>query len=319
MKTIVLSAILAASLLTGAPAAAADLAKNLFGAHDLPADMKPQTFGFYSKGCFAGGVGLSMDGPNWQVMRPSRNRRWGHPAMIALLERLSRDAAKSGWNGLLVGDISQPRGGPMLTGHASHQVGLDADIWLTPMPDRRMTLREREETSATDMLVVDAAEPRPINEKVWTPAHAAVIKQAASYPDVQRILVHPSIKKKLCETAGTDRGWLNKVRPFWGHNYHFHVRLRCQSGSPQCKPQKGTGSGDGCGDAMAWWMSSAPWAPPKPGAKPQPKARDVMTMAALPKACRAVLSAPARSRADAVYSAAAFMPVPPLPMPRPDR
>jgi murein endopeptidase len=33
--------------------------------------------------------------------------------------------------GLLIGDMSQPRDGPMLYGHSSHQIGLDVDI--TPM------------------------------------------------------------------------------------------------------------------------------------------------------------------------------------------
>src|SRR5262245_17274203 len=120
-------------------------AKQMFGAQTLPALGAPQSDGYYAKGCLAGGVALPEDGPTWQVMRLSRNRRWGHPHMIGLLEKLSRDAyAKAGWNGLLVGDISQPRGGPMLTGHASHQVGLDADIWLTPMPKRRFTAEQRE-------------------------------------------------------------------------------------------------------------------------------------------------------------------------------
>ena len=64
-------------------------------------------------------------------MRLSRNRNWGHPKLVEFLERLSAKGAKVGWPGLLVGDMAQPRGGPMLTGHASHQVGLDADIWLT--------------------------------------------------------------------------------------------------------------------------------------------------------------------------------------------
>ena len=51
------------------------------------------------------------------------------------MERLAAKVPKvSNWPGLLVGDMAQARGGPMLTGHASHQVGLDADIWLTPMP-----------------------------------------------------------------------------------------------------------------------------------------------------------------------------------------
>jgi penicillin-insensitive murein endopeptidase len=83
-------------------------------------------------------------------MRVSRNRMWGHPRLIAFLERLSKQLPTiNGWPGLLVGDIAQPRGGPMLTGHASHQVGLDADVWLTPMPDRRLSREEREAMSAT--------------------------------------------------------------------------------------------------------------------------------------------------------------------------
>ena len=106
---------LAAGAMTAEPRA-----KDLFGARKLPAVATAQSFGFYSKGCFAGGVAIPMDGPTWEVMRPSRNRRWGHPTMIALIEKLSRDAHADGWPGLLIGDISQPRGGPMMTGHASH-------------------------------------------------------------------------------------------------------------------------------------------------------------------------------------------------------
>src|SRR5262249_42407968 len=124
-------------------------AKELFGRKTTPAAMKAQTIGFYSKGCLAGAQALPINGKTWQVMRLSRNRNWGHPKLVDFLERLSEKGAKVGWSGLLVGDMSQPRGGPMLTGHASHQVGLDADIWLTPMPNRELTRIEREEMSAT--------------------------------------------------------------------------------------------------------------------------------------------------------------------------
>lgn len=38
-------------------------------------------------------------------MRLSRNRNWGHPDLIALLERLAKEARAAGeWNGLLVGE-----------------------------------------------------------------------------------------------------------------------------------------------------------------------------------------------------------------------
>ncbi|MFC5038252.1 penicillin-insensitive murein endopeptidase [Tianweitania sediminis] len=278
------------------PATAAEpLAKDLFGSKPLPAAMPPKAYGFYSKGCFSGGVAISVDGPNWQAMRLSRNRRWGHPELVQTLERLARDgAAKDGWNGLMIGDLSQPRGGPMLSGHASHQIGLDADIWFTPMPDRRLSVPERESFAPKSMIQDGGL---TVDDRLWTPAHAAILKRAASYGNVERILVHPGIKKKLCETVKGDRGWLNKIRPFWGHDYHFHVRIGCPAGSVGCKEQESTGSGDGCDKSLAWWFTEEPW---RPATGPQkPRARDVMTMKALPKECRVVLDAPSpRSEAS---------------------
>ncbi|MCR5857647.1 penicillin-insensitive murein endopeptidase [Mesorhizobium sp. J428] len=284
-----IAGVIAGLALTGVAmdAQAEQLAKNLFGAKTLPAATAPKSYGFYSKGCFSGGVAIATDGPNWQAMRLSRNRRWGHPAMINLIEKLARDSAQDGWPGLLLGDISQPRGGPMLTGHASHQIGLDADIWLTPMPDKRLSASERENMSAT--LMVDE-KTHLVKDKLWTKAHTNLLKRAASYPEVERILVNPGIKKKLCDTVSGDRSWLGKVRPFWGHDYHFHIRIGCQPGSTECRGQEKVAAGDGCDKSLAWWFTEEPWRPNKnPDA---PKARDIMTMKSLPAACVAVLNAP---------------------------
>src|SRR4030081_653654 len=177
-------------------------AKELFGRKVLPAAMPTHVVGFYAKGCIAGAEGLPINGETWQVMRLSRNRYWAHPDMVALIKRLGAKAHKdAGWPGILVGDMSQPRGGPMITGHASHQVGLDADIWLSPMPKRTLTRQEREETSAT---MVVAADRRDVDPAVWTPAHFAVIKTAAEDPEVQRVFVNPAIKKALCREAGAE-------------------------------------------------------------------------------------------------------------------
>jgi penicillin-insensitive murein endopeptidase len=301
MRSIARAAVLLTSLaLLVSPSSVAvpaePLAKDLFGAEKLPAVAgKPQTFGFYSKGCFSGGVAIATDGPTWQAMRLSRNRRWGHPTMIKLIERLSREASTDGWPGLLIGDISQPRGGPMLTGHASHQVGLDADIWLTPMPSRKLSASERENTSATSMIKKGGL---TVDDRLWTPAHLKLLRRAASYSQVERIFVHPGIKKKLCDTATGDRSWLKKIRPFWGHDYHFHIRIKCQPGSSGCKGQEPPPSDEGCGKSLAWWFTDEPWRPAKGPEKP--KARDVMTMASLPKQCRAVLDAPAPTSEAAV-------------------
>src|SRR5437762_13379770 len=144
-------------------------AKELFGRKVLPASMPTRVLGFYAHGCIAGAEGLPINGDTWQVMRLSRNRYWGHPDLVALVKRLAAKARdEAGWHGILVGDMSQPRGGPMLTGHASHQVGLDADIWLTPMPGRKLPRNEREETSAVMMVRGDRLD---IDPKVFTPGH----------------------------------------------------------------------------------------------------------------------------------------------------
>ena len=210
-------------------------AKELFGRKVLPAAMPTRVVGFYAKGCIAGAEALPINGETWQVMRLSRNRNWAHPDMVALVERLAAKAHKdAGWPGILVGDMSQPRGGPMFTGHASHQVGLDADIWLTPMPNRRLSRNEREEMSAVMMVRADRLD---IDPQVWTPTHLAVIRAAAQEPSVQRIFVNAAIKKALCREAKGDRSWLSKVRPMYGHDYHFHIRIKCPPGSGECESQ----------------------------------------------------------------------------------
>jgi penicillin-insensitive murein endopeptidase len=263
-------------------------AKQLFGAIKEPASMPARSIGFYAKGCLAGAAALPIDGPAWQAMRLSRNRNWGHPDLVALVEKLANDArAHDGWPGLLVGDLSQPRGGPMLSGHASHQVGLDADIWLTPMPNRRLSEKEREEIAATSMLAEDKISVDP---KVWTDAHVRLLKRAASYAAVERVLVHPAIKKALCEATAKDkdRAWLHKVRPIWGHYYHFHVRIACPKGSTNCEAQPEPPSDDGCGKELTDWIAllQKPAGPPGPPTPPKPG----LTLEQLPAACKAVLA-----------------------------
>lgn len=271
-------------------------AKVLFGAATAPTPLKARAIGFYAKGCLAGAKGIAVDGPAWQVMRLSRNRMWGHPQLIATIERLATESkAHDGWHGLLVGDISQPRGGPMLTGHASHQIGLDADIWLTQMPDRRLTRREREDLAATSMLAADRVS---ISPDVWTEAHGKLILRAASYPQVERVLVHPAIKKALCENKAFPREHLRKVRPYWGHHYHMHIRLGCPKDSPGCTPQPVVGNEDGCGKEVDDWIARmkriyAP-RPPQPEPKvvvpkPKPKPKPEITLADLPDECKVVL------------------------------
>lgn len=264
-------------------------AKELFGRKATPAPLAARAIGFYAKGCLAGAEALPINGQTWQVMRLSRNRNWGHPELVDVLEKLAAKVPSvAGWPGLLVGDMSQPRGGPMLTGHASHQVGLDADVWLTPMPNRQLSRNEREEMSAVMMVRQDRLD---IDPSSWTNGHTAVIRTAAQDPKVERIFVNAAIKKAMCrETQGTSRPWMSKVRPMYGHDYHFHIRIKCPAGTEGCEAQAAVPGGDGCGKELDWWFSDAVLHPKPPKVPPKPK--PPMTLAQLPDACRQIVKMP---------------------------
>jgi penicillin-insensitive murein endopeptidase len=194
----------------------------------------------------------------------------------------------------------------MLSGHASHQIGLDADIWFTPMPSRTLTAQEREAIPFTSML--DKSKFLTVDPKRWTQTHARLVMQAASYPQVDRVFVNPAIKKKLCETWMGDRSALGKVRPIYGHDEHFHIRIKCPAGAEGCKPQAAVPTGDGCDKSLAWWFTKEPWEAPKkdPNAKPV-KPRPVL-VSDLPKACAAVLATPSADGDRAVFNGAAAAP-----------
>ncbi len=265
-----------------------DAAQRVFGLERSPAPGRAEAIGAYERGCLEGGVELPADGPNWQVMRPSRDRAWGHPALIAFIERLAAKLpAEAGWPGFLVGDIAQPRGGPMLTGHGSHQIGLDADIWLTPMPRRRLSTAERDEMSATDVV---AADGEHVDPAVWNPSYRRMYEAVAREPQVARIFVNPAIKRELCREAGTDRAWLAKIRPWWGHDYHFHVRLLCPPGQAECRDQAPPPAGDGCGKELAWWFTPEALHPPPSHGKP-------LLIGDLPHACAALAAMPGKAAA----------------------
>ncbi len=239
------------------------VAKDLFGAVKQPANLASRAVGFYARGCLAGGKPLPVNGPAWQVMRLSRNRNWGHPSLIRYIERFAKDAKeKDGWPGLLVGDLSMPRGGPMPYGHKSHQVGLDVDIWYRPAPDRELSAKEREQIPMESFL----SDPGHVNPKMWTPEYEKLLRRAVSYPEVTRIFVNPAIKKWLCETVKDDRNFLSKITPIMGHNDHFHVRLVCPQGNPGCENQKVLPPGDGCGKTLDKWVEALMKHKPEPAA-----------------------------------------------------
>jgi penicillin-insensitive murein endopeptidase len=219
-------------------------------------------------------------------MRLSRNRNWGHPEAIDFIRDLSGFAAKQrGWAGLYIGDISQPRGGPMLTGHRSHQIGLDVDIWMLPPKRLNLSRAERENLSSISMRRAKGAY---VNQS-WTRQHHNILKAAARDKRVARIFVFPGAKVQMCKDAKGNRNWLRKIRPWWGHHYHFHVRLACPRGAKACVDQAPPPAGDGCAQAEEWVQNILNPPPPNPNAPPAKKRREFV-LADLPNQCARTLS-----------------------------
>ena len=257
------------------------VAKDVFGYLPQASNQRSEAIGGYARGCQAGAVELPETGPTWQAMRLSRNRNWAQPVTVDYVQDLSRFAATlPGWEGLYVGDMSQPRGGPMLTGHRSHQSGLDIDIWML-QPDRlNLSRQEREELSSISM----RRERGAYTNDQWTVEHMRLLREAASDPRTARIFVFPGAKVAMCNWETGNRDWLRKIRPWWGHHYHFHVRLNCPAGNRGCEDQAPIPAGDGCADADRWVRDILNPPPPNPNATPAPS-RGPLTMARLPAQC----------------------------------
>lgn len=270
--------LLAAALMAAGPAAAVE-EDPAWAMVQAGSQGTPQAIGSYSNGCIAGAVQLPPEGDGYQVIRLSRNRNWGHPDLITTIVDLGRRAQAAGLPPVLVADLGQPRGGP-ITDHAAHEIGLDVDIWLRldlPMLPRqdRETLKPQFITGAWTDVIPRGALSRQ---------QAELVRLAAEEPKVERIFIHPAIKRELCAMRWDDRSWLHKVRPWTGHNEHIHLRIGCPAGSPTCREQDPAPAGDGCGSELMSWFPMRQPVPKKGGAPYVPPP--------LPAACTALLTAP---------------------------
>ena len=242
-----------------------------------PAPGTAHAIGSYTAGCVQGAIPLPADGRGYQVMRPQRRRFFGHPLLVRYLQELGAAVDQKGLGMLLIGDLGQPRGGPMPFGHRSHQNGLDADIWFwLPGDGMVLSVAERETIGAPSMLTAGG---RALEAQQWSQRQAEVLRLAVSFDVVARIFVNPVIKKALCEQF-PGVSWLQKLRPWWGHDDHFHVRLRCPAGQTACQDQDPLPAGSGCGAELAWWFTEEARKPPPPVDVPK---------VPLPAACEAIL------------------------------
>ncbi|WP_445370363.1 penicillin-insensitive murein endopeptidase [Methylomonas sp. HW2-6] len=272
------------SLLAYVQSADADTTAADWAAVTSPSSDAGQSIGTYNGGCIAGAGALPLDGPGYQVMRLSRKRYFGHPSLINFIQQLGLISARDNLGTLLIGDLGQARGGPTPSGHRSHQTGLDVDIWfllLNPAEPRILSEAERETKNAIS--VVDSRADA-VDRRSWNAAHARVLEAAARQPEVDRIFVNPSIKQELCsrKSPGSTE-WLRKIRPWWKHDDHFHVRLKCPPHNALCQAQEPLPAGDGCDASLAWWFSDEAKAPGKSAPQPPPP---------LPPQCEQLLRQP---------------------------
>ncbi len=238
-----------------------------------------------AKGCLEGAAMLPPDGLGYQVIRLSRRRYFGLPETVDYVRRLGAAAAAAGLPPLYIGDMAQPRGGPLPFGHASHQIGVDVDIWFTLEPKPALAPAAREDVALPSMLLPSW---RAVDPKHFGARQITLLRLAAQDPLVDRIFVNPVIKATLCRRLPpAEHVWLHKLRPWFGHDDHFHVRLACPPDSPLCERQAPVPPGDGCDATLASWVRDQ--RPPKPGTAAPPH----RTMPTLPAECRAVLTMPA--------------------------
>ncbi|WP_017345392.1 penicillin-insensitive murein endopeptidase [Pantoea sp. A4] len=237
---------------------------------------QPQSIGSFANGCIVGAQALPLNSPDYQVMRPDQRRYFGHPELLAFIQRLSQRAAQQQLGNVLIGDMGMAAGGRFSSGHASHQTGLDVDIWLQ-LPKQRWSAQQLLKPQPLDLV---AADGKNIVARHWQPQVFSLIKLAAEDRDVTRIFVNPAIKQQLCREAGSDRAWLNKVRPWFAHRAHMHVRLRCPVGSSECQDQPAPPAGDGCGaELQSWFLPKQPDTIPRSKPLPPP----------LPASCQVLL------------------------------
>jgi len=220
-----------------------------WAAVELPKTGPTLIYGKTTAGCIQGAKKLKSRALGYKIKDAKRDTVFGHPNLISYIEKL---AGKRKYK-LKIGDLSQPRGGPIPGGHSSHQTGLDVDI----------------------------------DYPTLNFPYTQILYRAVRNVRVERVFVNYKIKKALCDKF-KGRDWLQKIRPWWGHNDHFHVRLKCPEGMSNCQnPINPVPKGDSCDATMKWWFTDEA---KKEGLKSAAAARTKSKQQDLPERCKYILS-----------------------------
>lgn len=214
-----------------------------------PTTGRSESIGGYAAGCLRGGKALESQGAGFQIMNPDRNHRFGNESLLRFLRELGAELKLKENESISIGDLALPRGGPSLDAHASHQSGLDVDIWYKS----REVLESAKNTDPFRPESLVVFPDRIVNREKFGEREIELLKRVAGKSEVDRIFVNYAIKQELC-TKRPNADWLKKVRPWYSHDAHFHVRLKCPALDTQCKPMSDLPEGNGCDASLrAWW------------------------------------------------------------------
>jgi penicillin-insensitive murein endopeptidase len=146
---------------------------------------------------------------------------------------------------LMIGDMSGEHGG-FISGHASHQNGLDTDVAYLRADQ---TEQDPNYTKGFEQSFVKKGR---LTANFDLPRNWDILKILVSSGRVQRIFVNSVVKKAFCAYAKaineleSQKETLKRLRVIAGHTDHFHVRITCPRNSPACRPQEDMPDDTGC-------------------------------------------------------------------------
>ena len=219
--------------------------------------------GFYTKGKIIHPTELSATGPGFQRLFLPRDRGWASSGLVGLLlgaaERIHTDFPDSGL--LQVGDASAQTGGT-ISGHASHQNGLDVDLAFL-----RTDLEVQDPAGTNGFLEDFLQSDGTLSPLLDLPRNYALVRWWADTGVLNRIFVDAKIKTAFCTMAAAEglaleeQEFLRRLRPWPHHSDHLHVRIQCPVDSPKCIAQDEPPEGSGCVEARRIANGEIEWVP----------------------------------------------------------
>lgn len=211
-------------------------------------DSIEQAVGFYSKGSLINPSQLPNDGVGFLKLFQPRDRAYATQDLVTLIENAASAIALAfpGGERMQMGDFSQREGG-QISGHASHQNGLDVDVKFF---NHAHLEQDPMGTNGFDEIFVD--EKNQVTPNYDFERNEALVKFVVDSGLVRRIFVDGNIKKAFCDRAKAsgeyrdDLEWLRRLRPLEGHQDHFHIRIACPTSSPNCVAQEEPPLGTSC-------------------------------------------------------------------------